>query len=291
MQSGRPNIKPVIPDQGSSFSIKYFDEPTPDPSGRFWHFHPEIELVFVSGGNGKRHIGNHLSYFRGGELVLIGSNLPHSGFSDRLYDNQKEVVVQFHPNFLGTDFFKSKEMHAVQKLFELAKMGVAFPVKAQKEIGDQIVNLVSLSPFKRLLSLLEILNYLANVEDIEVLNADQLGMHVEMQDNDRIQIIFNYVKDNFQRNITLKEMAELVRLTEPSFSRYFKNSTGKTFTQFVNQYRLVHASKLLSENEFTIGQIALECGFSNFSHFNNLFRREYNQTAKEYRKNIKELLQ
>ncbi len=291
MQSGKPNIKPVIPNQGSSFSVKYFDEPSPDPSGRFWHFHPEIELVYVSGGSGKRHIGNHLSYFSGGELVLIGSNLPHSGFSDQLYNQHKEIVIQFLPDFLCHGFFNTRELQSVHKLLEMAKLGIAFPVSAQKEIGDKIVSLVSLPPFKRMISLLEVLQYLAHVEDIEVLNADHLGMNVEMQDNDRIQVIFKYVKDNFQRNITLKEMAELVNLTEPSFSRYFKNSTGRTFTQFVNQYRLVHASKLLSENEFTIGQVALECGFSNFSHFNNLFRREYGQTAKEYRKNIRELLQ
>lgn len=284
-------LKPVLPNQGSSFSVRYFDEPSPKPNGRFWHFHPEIEMVYVSGGSGKRHIGNHLSYFRGGELVLIGSNLPHSGFSDRLYTNQKEIVVQFRPDFLGPDFFKAKEMESITKLLESSKLGLAFPEKAQREIGKQIIDLLSLPPFKRVISLLEILSYLASVEEVEVLNAEQLGMNVQMQDNDRIQVIFKHVKSNFQRVITLQEMAEMVNLTEPSFSRYFKNTTGRTFTEFVNHYRLVHASKLLSENVFTIGQIAVECGFSNFSHFNNLFQREYGQTAKEYRKNIKELIQ
>ncbi|SHL40557.1 AraC-type DNA-binding protein [Flavobacterium xanthum] len=98
-----------------------------------------------------------------------------------------------------------------------------------------------------------------------VLNADGFSMEMQMQDNDRINAVFNYVKDNFQEHITLEEVSELVSMTEPSFCRYFKKITNKTFTKFVNDYRLVHASKLLAEKPISITEICYESGFNNFS--------------------------
>ena len=101
----KPTLEKISPDFGSSILVKKHTEFLKQIKA-FWHFHPEIELVYVNKGKGKRHIGNHLSYFNNSQLLLIGSNLPHNGFTDRLTTNGSETLVQFKPDFLGEDFLK-----------------------------------------------------------------------------------------------------------------------------------------------------------------------------------------
>ncbi len=289
-KNNRPSVETIFQNPGSSFSIRHFNEPNPDTSSRFWHMHAELELVYVSDGSGKRHIGNHLDYFSGGELVMIGSNLPHSGFSDRFDGKQKETVIQFSPDFLGEGFFNKPEFASIAALFQHAEKGISFSKEVRQQVGDKIEGLVHLKPFERLLSFLDILHHLSQTKQYQLLNADGMSLTVNKQDNDRMRIIYKYIKANFHQAISLKEVAQLVALTEPSFSRYFKQSTGKTFTQFVTEYRLIHASKLLSEGEDSISTIAMDCGFNNFSYFNKSFKKQFGKTARQYRQSIKELI-
>ncbi|NNL83885.1 MAG: AraC family transcriptional regulator, partial [Winogradskyella sp.] len=122
MQTKKPILEKISTGFGSSiFARKH--ESSVGEIKPFWHFHPEIELVYVNKGQGKRHIGNHLSYFNNSQLLLIGSNLPHNGFTDRLTINGSETLVQFKPEFLGDYFFDIPEMETIKKMFERSKKG------------------------------------------------------------------------------------------------------------------------------------------------------------------------
>ncbi len=83
-----------------------------------YHYHPEFELVLVFDGKGRRHVGNHLSYYEDGDLVLIGSNLPHAGFGYDSIGEHEEIVIQFKDDFLGPNFFDKPEMLSIKKLME-----------------------------------------------------------------------------------------------------------------------------------------------------------------------------
>ena len=135
------------------------------------------------------------------------------------------------------------------------------------------------------------MNILATSTEINVLNAEGFSMETEVKDNDRINVVFNHVKTNFKEDISLEEIADLVSMTVPSFCRYFKKITNKTFTQFVNEYRLVHASKLLAEQPMSITQVCYDSGFNNFSHFNKSFKAFTGQNPSEYRNQLKTVLQ
>ena len=145
--------------------------------------------------------------------------------------------------------------------------------------------------FQRLLSILNILNQLATSDEMNVLNAEGFSLETEVKDNDRINIVFNHVKANFKEDISLEEISDMVSMTVPSFCRYFKKITNKTFTQFVNEYRLVHASKLLAEQPISITQVCYDSGFNNFSHFNKSFKAFTGQNPSEYRNQLKTVLQ
>lgn len=290
MNTRKPTLEKISPGFGSSFKVNkheaYIGENKP-----FWHFHPEIELVYVNKGQGKRHIGNHLSYFNNSQLLLLGSNLPHNGFTDRLTINGSETVVQFKPEFLGNHFFDIPEMEKINLLFERSKKGILFGVKTKKKLGVKIEKLAEKEGFKKILVLLEILHSLAKSEDYTLLNADGYGFEAEPQDSAKIDVIFKHINQNFQRHINLDEIADKASMTVPAFCRYFKRVTGKTFTKLVNEYRVVHATKLLSESQMSIADISFECGFNNFSHFNKLFKEFTGKNASNYRGELKLMVQ
>lgn len=285
----KPTFEAIAPDFGTSFTYNKYDVDS-TKNHTIWHFHPEIELVYVNGGTGKRQIGSHISYFRDGDLILIGSNLPHCGFMAKDSGSKGQTVIHMKMDFLGNDFFDIPEMAKIQKLLDISKNGVAFNGKTKKKLGEKMEIMEYQTDFQRLLSILNVLNELATSEDITVLNAEGFTMQSEVKDNDRINVVFNHVKNNFKEDISLDEMADLVSMTVPSFSRYFKKTTNKTFTQFVNEYRLVHASKLLAEQSLSITEVCYESGFNNFSHFNKSFKAFTGQNPSEYRKQLKEVL-
>ncbi|MGI9544173.1 MAG: AraC family transcriptional regulator [Cyclobacteriaceae bacterium] len=289
MKITKPAFEKINPTFGSSISLKQYADPCRNelPS---WHFHPELELVYVNGGSGKRHIGSHLSYFNHGELIFIGANLPHFGFTDRLTSNQSETIVQMREDFLGEHFFSIPEMAIIQSLFEKAKLGLSFHGKTKRKVGRKMEKLSKYDPYDRLLKLLNILRDLALSEEYVILNVDGFVLETQLQDNDRINVIFNFVRDHFKRTIPLEEIAEKVSMTVPAFCRYFKKSSGKTFTQFVNEYRLVHASKLLAEEPTSITDICFKSGFNNFSHFNKQFKQFTGKSPSVYRKELRQLV-
>lgn len=290
MINKKPTLKKLTPSFGSSILVKQHMVKV-DRLNAFWHFHPELELIYVNKGQGKTHIGNHLSYFNNSQLILIGSNLPHNGFTDRLTANGTETTVQFKSNFLGDDFVNIPEMSSVVSLFERAKKGIRFRMDTKKVIGPKIDKLLGYEGLDRVLKFLEILNHLAKTDDYVILNADGFAFEAEPQDSDKIGIIYRYINRNFHKHISLDEIADKVSMTVPAFCRYFKRVTGKTFTKLVNEYRVVHATKLLNESQMSIADVCFECGFNNFSHFNKQFNETTGKSASQYRKEIKLIIQ
>ena len=286
----KPTLEKISPNFGSSILVKKHTEFLKEIKA-FWHFHPEIELAYVNKGKGKTHIGNHLSYFNNSQLLLIGANLPHNGFIDRLTTNGSETLVQFKPEFLGDTFFEIPEMKPIHILFEKAKKGIIFGVKTKQKLGAKIEKLTEKKGFKQVLILLEILHTLSKSEDYTLLNADGFAFEAQPQNNNKIDEIFKYINENFNQHISLDEIAGLVSMTVPAFCRFFKKSTGKTFTKLVNEYRVVHATKLLSESQSSITDICFECGFNNFSHFNKLFKEFTGKSASKYRNEMMNLIQ
>jgi len=289
MKTLKPSFEIIEPSFGSSFYYSKYVQ-NENNMAHLWHYHPEIEMVFVNGGSGKRQIGSHISYYTDGDLILIGSNLPHCGFTDTNTGNKNETVIQFKADFLGQHFLNLQENKWLNILFNKAKGGIAFGKQTILSIGQSIENMADQEPFDRLLTLLSVLKELDASEDFTILNATGFTMEMQVQDNDRINMIFNYVKDHFQEQISLEDIAERSAMTVPSFCRYFKKITKKTFTRFVNEYRVVHASKLLAEKRISIAAISTESGFNNFSHFNKIFHEFTGKSASEYRNELKSII-
>ena len=290
MKHSHPAFEAVKPNIGSSFtSLKFLRNE--NIKSHVWHYHPEIELIFVCGGSGKRQIGSNISYFSDGDLVLMGSNLPHCGMTNENTNNDYEMVIQFKPDFLGENFFELPEMQKISALLEKSKAGIVFSENIKKQIGQQIVVMHESASLEKLMKFLEILDALASTSDYRILNAGKYYLQTQVEDNERINLIFNYVKDHFKEQITLEQVADLANMKVPSFCRYFKKITNKTFTQFVNEYRITHSLKLLAEQPLSITEVCFESGFNNFSYFNKTFKEYIQKSPSQYRKEFNFLIE
>lgn len=284
-----PSLEKIEPNFGQSFSLRKFEISNPNAQP-FWHFHPELEIVYIKKGSGKRHVGNHISYYKGGDLILLGANLPHFGFTDRLYVNESEIVVQMKREFLGKDFFKLPEFQAIDQLFDRSTLGISFYGNTKDEVGSLLESLFYMTQFEKLTTFLNILHLMAHSKEYYILNVSGVALVVHNQDTDRIDMIYKHVRNNFKDVIQLSEIAEKTNMTIPAFCRYFKKVTSKTFTEFVNEFRIVHACKLLSEEQFSISEVCYESGFNNFSHFNKLFKAKTGKNPNAYRKSVEKVV-
>lgn len=284
-------MKPVLEhlplEAEESFVCKYFDYdyyPTP------WHFHPEYELVLVTESTGKRFIGDNMSNFKPGDLAFIGPNLPH------LYRNNPEyykagsglrarsIVVHFLESSFGGSFLSLPETKKIKTLFERSAGGLNISGKTNTLVSDKLFKLIELKGFSRWLCLLEILEIMASDPDRHSFISASAMRGINEKESDRSNKVFEFVMNNFSKEIRVNEVAGIVNMAENSFSRYFSQRTRKTFSSFVTEVRLGHACKLLTATQKSITEICFECGFNNLSNFNRYFKQEYGLSPLNYRK-------
>lgn len=272
----------IQPDFGSSFRLLHH-QVTADTFKWHYHYHPEYEIVCVFEGEGRRHVGNHLSNYNDGDLVLIGSNLPHGGFGYGAVGTHEEVVIQFTEDFLGEGFLSRPEMGAMKKLFKLSKQGICFDKKVQAQVAYRLRNLLQIQPFERLIELLNILQLLANSTGYQLLNAASIRYNFSFKDQERFRKIYTFVEENFSKDIDVQDVADICNLTVPAFCNYFKKNLNQTFTDFVNEYRINQACKMLLDGQ-EIVDICFRSGFNNISYFGRVFRQIKDSSPSEFRR-------
>ena len=265
----KTELEHINPEQGSSLSLMI----NPDLSDFFfWHFHPEFELVFIEGADGNRHVGSHNSRFKGSDLVLIGSYIPHLNFDYGIKTTYEKIVVHMPPDFLKTDFATTPELASIHQLMEDSKKGVAFGNETKSQIGVRLKNLDGLNSFEQFLEMIGILNVLAHARDKELLHTKPVKNQFNTKDTDRLDRIHDFIDEHYQRRIDIQEVADLSHLSKPAFCRYFKKMTRLTFTQFVNHYRIDKAKKLLLSGK-NVTETCFSSGFESLSYFNRTFKK------------------
>lgn len=269
-----------------SFVVKEFDYsyyPTP------WHYHPEYELVLVTESTGKRFIGDDIADFGPGNLALIGPNLPHLYRNDAAYyrkdtaQRAKSIVVHFLEASLGNDFLSLPESAGLRQLLTRSGKGMNIVGETRDQVWQKLNDMLALNGLNRWMKLVEVLHLIAGSEEYTIISRHAItGRHE--RDNDRITKVVEHVMQSFQQEIRLGDIANAISMSPPSFSRYFKLRTRKTFSQFVAEIRLGHASRLLQEDQLSVAEVCYSCGFNNLSNFNRQFRRFYQMNPLQFRK-------
>jgi len=248
-----------------------------------WHYHPEIELVYVEADAGIRHVGSHISGYTQSDLVFIGSNIPHLNFDYRLRSDYHQVVIQLREDFLGSAISLAPEFSTIQQLFKKASSGVAFGADTKALVVDRLKQLHQFSSFQQLMELMSIFQTLANAKDFELLNDDDMSIQFFLKDKIRMGAIYEYIDANYNRKPDVNVVAEKVHLTTPAFCRYFKRQTNMTFTDFVNQYRIDMAKNHLMQDR-NITETCYAVGFESLSYFNKLFNKIVGQNPSDFKK-------
>jgi AraC-like DNA-binding protein len=262
-------LEAIRPGIDSSFTILL----TPKLNDLFyWHFHPEYEIVYVEAETGVRHVGDHISKYEGSDLVFIGPNIPHLNFDYGVKTIAETVVIQMKEHFLGQPFFALPEITAINQLFEKAKGGVAFYGATKKEVGEKLKRIPPLPHFQQLIELLQIFQLLATTEEYTLLHSRPIANASLLKEQQRMHKIYHYIETNYQKDIDVNRVAQLTNLTTAAFCRYFKKATHLTFTDFLNQYRINQAKKLLLHDK-NVTEACYESGFENLSHFNKTFKK------------------
>ena len=272
----------VQPDHGSSFKLIHNLSSAEDFEWQY-HYHPEYEITCVLKGSGTRHIGNHFSRYHHGDLVMLGPNLPHSGFGLNGHGIHEEIVIQIKEEVLEQSMVARPEMAFIQPLLQNAKKGIIFGKNAREAITKPIKKLLKLSPFEKYIELLSVLHRMASTQDYELVSPTVDFSALINKNNTRLQKIFTYVENHYQQDIDIQKVASITNLSVPSFCNYFKKTMGMTFTDFINQYRIHLACSLLHQ-EKTVSEIGFDCGFNNIVYFNKVFKTITKKTPSEYKK-------
>lgn len=284
----KPHFHKIPGTLQSSFSIRHDIKPD---FGNIWHYHPELELHYTIKGEGVRFIGDNISNFTPGEMILLGENLPHTWrCKDEYFQNNPDLnveamVIQFLPDCLGKYLLNLPEAYLIPKLFEKAKSGMVISGKAKDKLAELMRSSIEATNLDRIIILLSILKTLAETDEYETVVT---GKNTFYQSNEsetaRINKICTYTMTNYKNDITLEEIASLSNLSITSFCRYFKLMTKKTYYDFLIEIRVSHACRFLIENKLPTEMICFDCGFNNVSNFYRHFKKVTGMTPLDYKR-------
>jgi AraC-like DNA-binding protein len=255
-----------------------------------WHFHPEIEIMLILEGEGTRIIGDSIENYGRGDLVIVGSAVPHCWKSGPVhYETPEKLrarahVILFREDSFGTGFFDLPEFYIIKEFFKRAERGLKFTGKTRVSISEKICRAYYLSGLPRFVSFLDILNEMAESSEYEILLSRPNNSISSGADMQRINAVMDYIISNFKNPIRLEDASSLACMAPTSFCRYFKARTNKSFGRFLNEIRIEHAKKLLTSTDYNIDKISFESGFVNVPNFYEQFKKITKYTPAKYKK-------
>ena len=278
----KPHFHKVPQQLESSFSIRR------DSSfGSLWHYHPELELHYLIRGEGVRFIGDNISNFSDGEIVLLGENLPHKWHcreDDITQDGVEAIVLHFSSNFMGKDMLSLPEARLLPLLFEKAKRGMVIINGSRDKLIPLIEAVLKAEGLERLIALLSILKVLSETKDYCQIARKSSFYQSNKYETERLNVVCSYTMANYSQPISLEQIAAISNLTVTSFCRYFKLMTNKTYYDFLTEIRISHACHFLIEDKMSVDQIADKCGFYNISNFYRQFKKVIGVTPLTYKR-------
>jgi AraC-like DNA-binding protein len=253
------------------------------------HFHPEYELNFIANAKGARRvIGDHIGEIDDQELVMVGPNLYH-GWENYKNDGKRllhEITVQFPRDLFHSGLLHKNILKPIRELLQNSNRGILFSEKATQMAAERLKHISKKRGFDSYVEFQSLLHDLATSRDQRLLTNISFQKNDDFFNSDKIEKIYNFIRDNYSKRIMLEDAAKLLNMSVVSFSRLIKKRTGKSFIDFVNEIRLGYATRMLIESSKSISEICYECGFNNISNFNRTFKKRQKSTPTEFRTNF-----
>jgi AraC-like DNA-binding protein len=272
-------------DDSGGFRAEYISE-----TNGLWHFHPEYEVTLNTKSNGTRIVGDSVELFDQYDLVLIGGNIPHCW---NYYTNstpvpeEHGVMLHFKFTSLGEALLSQHELHSVKKLLIDSERGIAFSEEDARKVESHLVNMVRNKGIDKMISFFNVLKILSSAEKRTLLCSENYKRAFDERGNKKMTDVYNYVRENYHKDISLVKISRIAHMSPFSFSRFFTKSCGTGFIEYLNRIRMNKACHLLRETEYQVHDIATQCGFSSISNFNKQFRKSEGLAPREYRAQFK----
>jgi len=285
----KPQLLKVSTDLVHSFSAR--QDTMPNVNNR-WHYHPEVELVYFKNGSGTQFIGDSISQFKTGDVVLVGANLPHFWqFDSNYFEKDAEVtpdvcVIHFKEDFWGEAFLNMPENKEIKNILNSSKRGIQITGASDQNIGDIIEKIVTAEGARKIMLLMEVLLQIGDCKLNNLLASLTFQHNFQEVEKDRINAIYNYSIVNFKKKVSLEEIAAVANISPNSFCKYFKSRSRKTYSRFINEIRVGNACKLLIENKLNVKEVCYESGFYNFASFHKYFREITGKSPLTYQKSF-----
>lgn len=248
------------------------------------HQHEEIQISYIVEGEGTLLVGDSVNYYSKGDILIIGSFLPHVFKSDTTASmNSHMLSLFFTKNSFGKGFFQLEELTELRKFFKRSKHGfkVSSRLRLMKHLFTQLEQASKLERFIILLELQKLASR-ANYKSLSSFIYDKKFTDIE---GNRMRNIFEFTMNNFKKNISLDTISDVANMTKNAFCKYFKRRTNKTYIEFLNEIRIEHACKLiLSKLDATIADISYQSGFNNISNFNRQFKMVKQMSPSAFKK-------
>ncbi|CCG98883.1 transcriptional regulator, AraC family [Fibrella aestuarina BUZ 2] len=280
----------VTIDEEHSIVVKHLQLPSFDAP---WHYHPEYELTHIIRSTGKRFVGDHVSDFEAGDLVLVGPNLPHFWRNDdeQPADAPAEAVVVQFTALLNDGLLRIfPEAYSLRQLLQRAQFGLRFSAAAVANIRPRLLGITQHDGMNQVLELLGILNTLATDRDSRLLASDSYQLSASEAETERMKRVLEFMLTHFRDEIRVEQIASVAGMAPAAFCRYFRKRTNKSFVEYLNELRISHARKLLTHADLSVGQVGLECGFNNISHFHRQFKQQTGTTPLRYQATYRETM-
>jgi AraC-like DNA-binding protein/quercetin dioxygenase-like cupin family protein len=249
-----------------------------------WHYHPELELTYILRSRGVRMVGDHVEDYRAGDLVFLGSNLPHTWASDETpYAVHEAIVIQFREGILPP--MDLPEMAAVKRLIEDAARGIHFQGRTIPSVAARMGRILRQKNMAALTDLLAILHALGKTKRRRLLASRHYVPRLGEKQRNRFERVVRFLEQNAGNGeASLTQVARLAHMAPAAFSRFFRKMAGKSYVRFRNETRIAHACRMLIDTDHPITQVAFESGFGNLSNFNRHFRALKKMPPSSYRR-------
>lgn len=256
-----------------------------------YHKHPELQLTLILEGHGKRIIGNEVADFQSGDMVFIGTNVPHVWLSDPVYFESnsilrsKVITVYINPAVFESMFELIGEMDDIKLMLKQASKGINIQGETRNHIAEELVKLSSKTGLEKVVGVLHVMSIISKSVEKRLIMEYELESGRD-QYPDRLIHVLRFMHNNLHAQISLDKVAEIACMTKPSFCRFFKSRTQKKFSQYLEEIRINMACKILIETDYSIADVAHLCGYNSDSHFCKVFKEHMGNSPFRFRSEV-----
>lgn len=259
------------------------------------HTHEFIEIQYIWSGSGYQVINGETTYVERGDLLFLNFGTSHS------IETLPELTITnclLKPEFVSEELMNSENALDMLNLslFKDFRQGVAENLVPKirfhgQDIAEIEVLIRSMqNEFNRKLpgyrTILKSYVYILMTKIFRaVKESDSLNIYNEV--GKIAPEVLKYIEENYNRKLSLSELAGIGYYNPSYFSRIFKECFGKSVTEYINSKRIAASAELLEKTDFPIELIASKTGFNDRKRFYYLFKKYMGTTPHSYRKNIK----